>query len=127
MSEQLDPQFIEEQKQKLLQHKNEILNSMRNHSDEELKADKDEVVEDGDQAQKYLDQNLSFGLRQREVQRLREIDAALERIENGTYGVCEETDEPISKKRLEKMPWTRLSIEAAEELEREQSGFRQAG
>mgnify|MGYP006299323421 FL=1 len=127
MSEQLDPQFIEEQKQKLLQHKNEILNSMRNHSDEELKADKDEVVEDGDQAQKYLDQNLSFGLRQREVQRLREIDAALERIENGSYGICEETDEPISKKRLEKMPWTRLSIEAAEELEREQSGFRQAG
>lgn len=127
MSSTFDPKFIESQKQKLLQLKNEIINSIQNRSSDELQADKDQVVEDGDQAQQYLDQNLTFGLRQREIQRLRDIESALERIEEGTYGYCEETDEPISKKRLEKMPWTRLCIEAAEDLERHNAGLQRVG
>ena len=86
-----------------------------------------EVIEDGDQAQTYLNQNLSFGLRERELKRLHEIEDALARIEHGIYGICEETDEVIEKKRLEKMPWTKLSIEAAEELEREQQRFTRIG
>ena len=54
---------------------------------------------------------------------MREIDVALRKIEEGTYGYCEVNEEPIEQKRLEKMPWARLSLEAAEELERHQ-GFR---
>ncbi len=126
MEAPFDKKFIEAQKAKLLQLKSEILNSMSAKGNSEIIVDKDQIVEDGDQAQTYLDQNVTFGLRQREIQRLREIDSALERIERGSYGICEETDEPIGKKRLEKMPWTRLSITAAEELEREH-GFRIAG
>jgi DnaK suppressor protein len=70
---------------------------------------------------------LSFGLRERELYQLREIEAALMRIEMGSYGICEDTDEPIGKKRLEKMPWTRLSIQAAEAEEREKQFYVKPG
>ena len=46
---------------------------------------------------------------------LREIDEALQRIENGTYGICEKTGKPIAKPRLRAMPTARLCIEAQEE------------
>lgn len=48
---------------------------------------------------------------------LTEIGDALERIETGDYGICEETEEPIGFKRLSAQPWTRLSLEAQQELE----------
>jgi DnaK suppressor protein len=124
MSQHYPQDFIKNQKEKLLMLKQEILNSMRTKIDDDILVSPDQTVEDGDQAQTYLSQNVTFGLREREIKRLREIEAALERIERGTYGVCEESDEPIGIKRLEKMPWTRLSIEAAEALEREMSKVR---
>lgn len=46
-----------------------------------------------------------------------EISEAFKRMEEGTYGICEETEEPIGYKRLVAAPWTRLSIEAQQELE----------
>lgn len=124
MSQHYPQDFIKNQKDKLLMMKQEILNSMRTKVDDDILVAPDQTVEDGDQAQTYLSQNVTFGLREREIKRLREVEAALDRIERGIYGICEETDEPIGKKRLEKMPWTRLSIEAAEALEREMSKTR---
>lgn len=53
-----------------------------------------------------------------EADRLREIDAALQRLRAGTYGVCEETGQPISPARLRAIPWTRYSRAAAERHER---------
>ena len=52
------------------------------------------------------------------------IDAALQRIEDGTYGYCEETGEPIKLKRLEARPITTLSIEAQERHERRERAYR---
>ena len=121
--EKLGKEFIESQKKKLLQLKMDIVNNIRLKAKEEPQVSSDEVIEDGDQAQNYLDQNLNLGLRERELFRLREIEAALARIDDGLYGICEETDEPIGKKRLEKIPWTRLSIYAAEDDERENSQY----
>ena len=121
--EKLGKEFIESQKKKLLQLKMDIVNNIRLKAKEEPQVSSDEVIEDGDQAQNYLDQNLNLGLRERELFRLREIEAALARIDDGSYGICEETDEPIGKKRLEKIPWTRLSIYAAEDDERENSQY----
>ena len=77
-------------------------------------------------AQVYINQNVDLGLRDRELAKLKEVEYALQKIELGTYGICEETDGPIEKKRLEKMPWTRLCIDAAEEKERESMGRSQA-
>ena len=68
-----------------------------------------------------------MALRERDLFKLREIEAALIRIDDGTYGLCEELEEPISKKRLQKVPWARLSIEAAEQLERDQQQYQKIG
>ena len=124
MKAPFDKKFIDSQREKLMELKTQILNTMAQHSRDDIIVDKDQIVEDGDLAKTYLDQNVSFGLRQREITRLREIESALERIDRGIYGICEESDEPIGKKRLEKMPWARYTVEAAEELERE-AGIRQ--
>ena len=100
-----------------------IINHIKTMPKDDIQVSVNEIIEEVDHAQTYLNQNVSFGLRERELFRLREIEAALARIEDGTYGICEETDEPIGQKRLEKMPWTRLSIDAAENEEREQAQY----
>ncbi len=71
-----------------------------------------------EQGTEMFDQALSLDLAQADRNLIREIDAALKRIEDGTYGVCELTGKPIKHERLEELPWTRYSIEAARELER---------
>ncbi len=120
-----DKTFFKSQKNLLLKIKSEINNNIAEKGLSDLQIEKDQVTEDGDQAQTYQDQNISFGLRDRDLHKLKDIEMALSKIEDGSYGICEETDEPINKKRLEKMPWTRLSIEAAEQLEKER-GHKQA-
>jgi len=112
-------EWLQNQKFKLLEIRENTLNLIREKSNEDLIIVPDQVIEDGDQAQQYLDQNISFGLRKRDLQRLKSIEAALQKIHQGTYGYCEETDLPIGLQRLEKMPWATLCVEAAEEKERE--------
>lgn len=121
MDQGMNIPFVEGQKHKLLTLKNTLMNQIRSKSLDDLHVPSDEIIEDGDQASTYLNQNVSFGLRERELRRLREIEYALSKINSGTYGICEEYDVPIEKKRLEKMPWAKLCIEAAEEVERENS------
>jgi RNA polymerase-binding transcription factor DksA len=64
-----------------------------------------------------IDRDLALGLVSFEQEALYEIDAALNRIDDGTYGVCELTGKPISWKRLEAIPWTRYSLQAEAQLE----------
>ena len=72
-----------------------------------------------DQATDSFDQDFLRTLAENERGILWEIDQALERIEDGTYGICERTDEPIPKKRLDAKLWARSTIEAAREVEAE--------
>jgi len=64
------------------------------------------------------DQEFTLGLVESEHKLLREIDEALMRIANRTYGVCAETGEPIGKPRLDAKPWAKYSIQVAREKER---------
>lgn len=117
--------FIEAQKQRLLAMREQVLNKLA-EKPEGVEESSEFMKEEGDHAQVLLSQQLSFRLRDKEVQKLREINAALYRIEEGTYGYCEESGEPIEAKRLEKQPWARLSIQSAEQMEKEQgSRYRQ--
>lgn len=68
---------------------------------------------------------LEFRTRDRARKLIAKIDSALERIENNTYGYCEETGEPISLKRLEARPIATLSLEAQERHERRERIYRQ--
>jgi len=71
-----------------------------------------------DRASLETDRSLELRTRDRERKLIAKIDSALQRIEDGTYGFCEETMEPISIKRLEARPIATLSIEAQERHER---------
>lgn len=115
--------FINDQKKKLLDMRAQVLNKLR-EKPEGIDESADSMKEEGDHAQVLLNQQLSFNLRERELTRLRQIDEALMRIEEGVYGYCEESGEPIELKRLEKQPWAKLSLYYAEQMEREQGRFR---
>ncbi len=67
----------------------------------------------GDTATVTYDRELDYTLEENEEQLLAEIDAALQRIEDGTYGICEVCGKPIGVERLEARPWTRLCIDDA--------------
>lgn len=71
-----------------------------------------------DQGSDTYDQSLALNLAAADRKLIREIDEAIKRIDEGTYGVCELTGKPIKPERLEELPWARYSIEAARELER---------
>ena len=71
-----------------------------------------------DRASLETDKAMELKTRDRERKLIIKIDAALKRIEDGTYGYCEETAEPISVKRLDARPIATLSIEAQEMHER---------
>jgi len=66
------------------------------------------------------EQEFTLGLVEKDRVLLREIHAALAKIQDGTYGLCEGTGKPITKVRLEAQPWTRYSIEYAKKVEQRQ-------
>jgi DnaK suppressor protein len=113
-------QFVAECKRRLLKARQDRLNGMR-----ELEPTlKSEVTGDeGDMAQTLTDQHTALTRREKMVYELREIAEALGRIENGGFGVCEETEEPIERQRLLALPWTRLSLIGAEIRESRQKRF----
>lgn len=111
--------FIQGQKEKLLEMREQILTKLA-EKPEGVDESSEFMKEECDHAQVLLSQQLSFNLRDKDIKKLKEINAALYRIEEGTYGFCEESGEPIELKRLEKQPWARLSIQFAEQIEREQ-------
>jgi len=76
------------------------------------------VPDMADRASKETDRALELRTRDRQRKLISKIDEALRRIEAGTYGYCEETDEPISLRRLEARPIATLSLEAQERHER---------
>ena len=77
-----------------------------------------------DRATTETDRSVELHARDRERKLIAKIDAALRRIEEGTYGYCEETSEPIGLKRLMARPIATLSIEAQERHERLERTFK---
>ena len=78
-----------------------------------------------DRASSETDRAIELRARDRQRKLISKIDAALARIEDGTYGFCEETGEPISIKRLEARPIATLSVEAQERHERRERVYRE--
>ena len=86
---------------------------------------KEKGGDQADQVNRLQEEARYTGQMQRDLLLLEKVLQALERMENGKYGVCEQTEETIELKRLESLPWTTLSIEGAEINESEVS-LRQA-
>lgn len=104
-------------KKKLLAWKDDILRESR----ETLQHLQDENVNHpdlADRASSETDRAIELRARDRQRKLISKIDAALQRIDDGSYGYCEETGEPISLMRLDARPIATLSIEAQERHER---------
>ena len=99
-------QKLESWKNELLKESSQTLNNLQ--TENEAKPDMT------DRASEEIDRTFELRTRDRERKLINKIDAALRRIEDGTYGYCEETGEPIGLKRLEARPVATLSLEAQE-------------
>jgi len=114
---------MEKFKTLLLQAKIRIINGGILRSSEDLTISSDDLADEADLASSVVNQQVTFNMRQRELGKLKCIEDALFRIDQGVYGHCEECDEQIGAKRLENQPWTTLCITHAEEQERESQKF----
>ena len=113
---------LEKYREVLMRKRSELLGDITTIEDEALRTNSGSLSalpqHMAEQGSDTYDQHLSLDLAQVDRNLLREIEAALERIRDGTYGVCLKTGKRISAERLAELPWARYSIEAAREMER---------
>ena len=115
----MSPRQLEYFRQKLLVWKHSILEESRG-TIEHMQADTRNLPDIADRASEETDRALELRTRDRQRKVVAKIDAALRRIDDGTFGYCEATGEPISLKRLDARPIATLSLEAQERHERKE-------
>ncbi|MFG1422543.1 RNA polymerase-binding protein DksA [Roseixanthobacter liquoris] len=108
---------------KLLAWKEDILREAR-ETLQHLQDENQNHPDLADRASSETDRSIELRARDRQRKLISKIDAALGRIEDGSYGFCEDTGEPISLKRLEARPIATLSVEAQERHERRERVYR---
>ena len=110
-------------RKKLLTWKEDILREAR-ETLQHLQDESQNHSDLADRASSETDRAIELRARDRQRKLIAKIDAALQRMDDGTYGYCEETGEPISLKRLDARPIATLSIEAQERHERRERVYR---
>ena len=115
----MNPVMLEYFRQKLLRWRQELLDEST-HTIREMQEDNLQKPDLADRASLETDHALELRARDRERKLISKINGALEKIDEGTYGYCEETGEPISVARLEARPIATLSLEAQERHERKE-------
>lgn len=113
--------FLDKQKKKLTAERNELIDSLLGRNDQFEKLGGSPENSGGDEvdiASDTIDRTLLNSLGEADQFRLKMIDAALDRIVQGTYGVCLECGTPIADARLEAIPYAPLCVECQAEYER---------
>ncbi len=100
--------------------RDELRRSINHRRDRDSVIDPSEIIEELEQASAGQQQDVQLRILDKEVKLLREIERALKKFDNGEYGLCEATGEPIGYARLNARPWARYSVTHKEELERAQ-------
>jgi len=119
----MNPRQREYFRRKLLAWKEEILKEAQ-ETIHHLQEDNTPEPDLADRASTETERSIELRARDRQRKLISKIDAALRRLEDGTYGYCEETGDPIGLKRLEARPIATLSIEAQERHERREKIYR---
>ncbi len=107
----------------LEEKRDDILKNAKRTLNEDMMLDSDDLPDEMDLASSEYIQSFTFRLRGREKTFLKKIERALAKIDEGTFGVCEECEEPISQKRLEARPETTLCIRCKEDQERIEKSY----
>jgi DnaK suppressor protein len=100
-----------------------LLDEAKRTLDNDMVIPADERMDEVDQASSEYMQAFSFRLRGRERFLMGKIERALQKIDEGTYGLCEECEEPISLKRLQARPEAQLCIQCKEAQEKEEAVY----
>jgi DnaK suppressor protein len=111
--------FMAELREQLLDMRTKLLHEMDLEAKAEREGNKDEGLDAYDLASEERDREISFILSDREHSKIRNIDDALERMQEGSYGVCDSCGLEIAEERLSAMPFTRLCRDCQQEHERE--------
>ncbi len=115
---------IEEFREALLERRRLLMGDVE-EMEKEAFSDETKTVSTNhlaDSSSEQWEQEFTLARIENETEELKEINRALEKIENGTYGICEATGDFISIERLRVMPYTRITIEARKKFEREGGG-----
>ena len=110
-------------KKKLIEWKTEIVRSNNEALYKNSLDDNSASADIVDQASSYTEKNVEMKAINRQIKLISKIDQAIKKIENGTYGFCEETGEPIGIKRLIARPVAKLCIAAQEKHEKEEKVY----
>lgn len=119
----MDPKFTQKLKKIMLGERQRLLNNSSTSRKNEFAISSEDLADEADLTSVELSQGVVFTLREKEQRTLAEIDNALQRIEEGTYGLCEDCEEPIAVKRLELNPTARLCVKHQEDLEKRKKMF----
>ncbi|HJU27607.1 MAG TPA: TraR/DksA family transcriptional regulator [Candidatus Binataceae bacterium] len=111
--------FLADLREHLLEMKTRLLGEIESELKAEREGNKDEGMDTYDLASEERDREINFILSDRERVKIRQIDDALGRIDDGSYGVCESCGLEIAEERLEAMPFTRLCRDCQQDQERE--------
>ena len=109
--------------QRLLDKRRELLSEVRDRNATHLAPTEEGAQDIADQASTAYTKEFLLSIGGAERRLLREVDAALQKIRQNTYGTCEGCGEPINERRLEALPFALLCIQCAEEAERQAAGL----
>jgi DnaK suppressor protein len=111
--------FMADLRQQLLEMRAKLLEEMDQESKAEREANKDEGLDTYDLASEERDREINFILSDRERSKVKNIDDALQQMDEGSYGICEACGLEIAEERLKAMPFTRLCRDCQQDQERE--------
>ncbi len=111
--------FLTKMHEQLTEMKAKLLGEIDSELRAEREGNKDEGMDTYDLASEERDREINFILSDRERVKIKQIDDALDRLEGGTYGVCESCGLEIAEERLQALPFTRLCRDCQQEQEKE--------
>ena len=120
---ELDKEFVEKQRERLEGSRAELVRMVEGlEEDQRFRAEEEEDFtqhDSGDMSQSLFTREMDATVEQTLEKRLQSVERALQKIEEGTYGICDDTGEPIPKGRLEAIPEAIYTVEAQQRRERE--------
>jgi DnaK suppressor protein len=120
---ELDREFVEKQRERLQGLRDELarmVEGLEEDQQDRAESEGDMTENDsGDMSQSLFTREMDATVEQTMEKRLESVDRALQKVEEGTYGICDDTGEPIPRGRLEAMPEAVYTVEAQQRRERE--------
>ena len=116
--DKLDKKAIAKFRKILLKEREQIVGDVKQIVESSKEMGQDGIQDIGDEAANIYNKQVLLSLNENERMRLKEVDESLDRIESGTYGICEECGGPISLKRLEVRPVAKYCVPCLTKLEK---------